>query len=163
MKILPNTLWSSRPPPPSPLPSLLQLVASLGKQYIVWQEIFDNGLQVLFMERELKKPFHLSWCCPIFLIPIFTFDCYTSTQNPYSLLSSPCLLLLSHPSPSLPPLSSLHPPLSPSSLHPPPSSLHPPPLFPSLLFSLCLSHPPGPSRDSDWCLEGRWQLAVWGV
>lgn len=26
--------------------SLLQLVASLGKQYIVWQEIFDNGLKV---------------------------------------------------------------------------------------------------------------------
>jgi len=27
--------------------TLLQLIASMGKQYIVWQEIFDNGLTVL--------------------------------------------------------------------------------------------------------------------
>ena len=27
--------------------SLLDLVARLNKQYIVWQEIFDNGLEVL--------------------------------------------------------------------------------------------------------------------
>lgn len=26
---------------------MLELIASIGKQYIVWQEIFDNGLQVL--------------------------------------------------------------------------------------------------------------------
>ena len=36
-------------PPPLLPPSLLQLVASLGKQYIVWQEIFDNGLKVSHM------------------------------------------------------------------------------------------------------------------
>ena len=27
--------------------SLLELIGSIGKQYIVWQEIFDNGLKVL--------------------------------------------------------------------------------------------------------------------
>ena len=27
---------------------LLELVANLDKQYIVWQEIFDNGLNVRF-------------------------------------------------------------------------------------------------------------------
>ena len=55
-------------PPSSPLPpSLLNLVASLGKQYIVWQEIFDNGLKVSHMypgspEIVLHKEMHLPLC-----------------------------------------------------------------------------------------------------
>ena len=102
--------------PLSSLLSLLQLVASLGKQYIVWQEIFDNGLQVLFMWRE-QKTIPLKLMLPHLSPPLFTFGCYTSTQIPTPLLLSvfssslpfflffPSILLLFSPPSSSPPAS----------------------------------------------------------
>lgn len=139
MKFLPNTLWS----PPSPLSSVCFSLL------LHWASSTLYGRRSLTMDYrcylwgENKKPFHLSWCCPIFLLPFFTFGCYTSTQIPTS-------LLLSVSSPPLFPSSSFFPPSS--------SSFPLPPLLP-----LPLSHPPGSSRDRDWRLEGRCRLDAWGV
>ena len=94
-------------------PSLLQLIASMGKQYIVWQEIFDNGLTVsVATQRYSHYP----------LLQSLTFPSFTLSPPPPPLTLSPSIL-----SPSL--LSSL-----PSSRLLSLLPLHPTPLLPLQFF-----------------------------
>ena len=118
-------------------PSLLQLIASMGKQYIVWQEIFDNGLTVsVATQRYSHYPLLQSLTFPSFTLspPLPPLTLSPSILSPSLLSSLPSSRLLS--------LLPLHP-------TPPPS----PPILPLFLT-------PGSPQYSDRCLEGRQWLCI---